>query len=82
MTAGEIANRYPITAPSISRHLSLLKAARLVQDRREGNRILYSLENQRIALSVGSFLSTVCPSQMVLRALREPEPDNQCSEET
>ncbi len=74
-TAGEIAERFPISAPSVSRHLSVLKAAGLVRDRREGNRIVYSLEGDRLALSVGSFLSAVCPSQIVLRAMRQPDND-------
>src|SRR3712207_5883663 len=71
LTAGDIAERFPITAPSVSRHLSVLKSAGLVRDRRDGNRILYSLQDDRLALSLAAFLSSVCPSQMVLRALRE-----------
>ncbi len=73
MTAGEIAGRFPISAPSISRHLSVLKAAGLVRDWRDGNRVVYALEDDRLALSVGAFLSAVCPSQVVLRALRAAE---------
>ncbi len=73
MTAGEIAGRFPISAPSISRHLGVLRSAGLVRDRRDGNRILYSLEEDRLALSVGAFLSAVCPSQVILRSLREAE---------
>ncbi|HVM40558.1 MAG TPA: metalloregulator ArsR/SmtB family transcription factor [Acidimicrobiia bacterium] len=67
MTAGEIASRFPITAPSISRHLGVLKSAGLVTERREANRIYYSLLEDRLAACVGSFLSTVCPEQIVMR---------------
>ena len=43
MTAGEIADQFHITKPSISHHLSLLKQAELVVDERRGQTILYSL---------------------------------------
>ena len=51
----------------VSRHLSILKGADLVWERREGNRILYSLQPETIANVVGDFLSAVCPTQIVLR---------------
>ena len=61
---------FPISGPSISRHLGVLKGAGLVRERREANRIYYSLVEERLALSVGNFLSTVCPDQVVLRQQR------------
>ena len=70
LAAGEIAGRFTITGPSVSRHLSVLKAAGLVTERRDANRILYSLVGDRLALCVGGFLSTVCPEQVVLRQRR------------
>src|SRR6266536_1897675 len=70
MTAGDIAAWFPISGPSVSRHLGVLKAAGLVQERREANRIHYSLVEERLALCVGGFLSTVCPEQIVLRRKR------------
>lgn len=70
LTAGEIAGRFPISAPSVSRHLSVLKAAGLVTERRDANRIFYALVEDRLAVCVGQFLSNVCPEQMVLRYRR------------
>ena len=43
LSAGDIAARFAISAPSISHHLNVLKDARLVQAAREGRRIIYSL---------------------------------------
>lgn len=43
MTAGEIADQFQMTKPSISHHLSLLKQADLVWDERQGQHIYYSL---------------------------------------
>ena len=42
-SAGEIADRFPVTAASISRHLSVLKEADLIRDAREGKFIFYEL---------------------------------------
>ncbi|GIN73401.1 transcriptional regulator [Bacillus sp. J14TS2] len=43
LTAGEIADRFQISKPSISRHLNVLKEAELVWDERKANYIVYSL---------------------------------------
>ena len=63
MAAGEIAARFEISGPSISRHLAILKSADLVSDRRAGNHILYRLERHNLANAVGDFLSAICPTQ-------------------
>lgn len=42
-TAGEISERFDISAPAISRHLSVLKDAELVVAQREGKFLFYSL---------------------------------------
>ena len=42
-SAGEIADHFDITAAAISRHLSVLKEADLIQDTREGKYIYYEL---------------------------------------
>jgi len=70
LSAGDIAGRFTITPQSISRHLSVLRGSGLVVERREANRIYYSLVEERLALCVGNFLSTVCPEQVVLRRRR------------
>ena len=43
MSAGEITQRFSVTAPSISRHLSVLKDADLIRDTREGKFIFYEI---------------------------------------
>ena len=42
-SAGEISDHFDITAAAISRHLSLLKEADLIEDTREGKYIFYTL---------------------------------------
>jgi len=43
LTAGEIADHFDMSKPSISRHLNLLKEAELIWDERKANFIIYSL---------------------------------------
>lgn len=43
LSAGEIAEYFDISKPSISHHLNTLKAAGLVLDERKGQNIIYSL---------------------------------------
>lgn len=70
LMAGEIAGRFSISAPSVSRHLGVLRGAGLIRERRVANRIYYSLVEDRLALCVGNFLSSVCPEQVLLRHRR------------
>jgi DNA-binding transcriptional ArsR family regulator len=41
---GELANELPVSRPAVSQHLKVLKDARLVVDRRSGNRRIYQLD--------------------------------------
>ena len=43
LSAGEITDHFHITAAAISRHLSVLKEADLIEDTREGKYIFYEL---------------------------------------
>jgi DNA-binding transcriptional ArsR family regulator len=45
LAAGEIAGRFPMTAASVSHHLSVLKDAGLVKVERNGRNQIYSLES-------------------------------------
>ena len=43
LSAGEIANNFNISKPSISRHLEVLKNTEIIVGTRKGNQIIYSL---------------------------------------
>ena len=43
MAAGDISARFDVTGAAVSRHLSVLKEAELIRDRREGKFIYYEL---------------------------------------
>ena len=55
LSAGEIASRFEITRPAISQHLSVLRDAGLLNERRDGTRRLYSLRPEGFA-DLKSFL--------------------------
>jgi DNA-binding transcriptional ArsR family regulator len=44
LTAGDIAARFPVSRPAVSRHLSVLRKSRLVRVRGEAQRRIYSLD--------------------------------------
>jgi DNA-binding transcriptional ArsR family regulator len=49
VSAGEIAGRFAVTRPAVSHHLSVLKGAGLVVERRAGTRRYYRADAERIA---------------------------------
>jgi DNA-binding transcriptional ArsR family regulator len=49
LAAGEIAARFDVTRPAISQHLTVLKNAGLVSERRAGTRRLYSARPDGLA---------------------------------
>ena len=61
LSAGQVAARFAVTQPAISQHLKVLKAAGLVQERRDGTRRLYSLRPEGFA-DLNSFLADVLPA--------------------
>ena len=44
MNAGEIADEFHISKPSISHHLAILKSSGLIFDERQGQNIIYSID--------------------------------------
>jgi DNA-binding transcriptional ArsR family regulator len=46
---GELARGLPISRPAVSQHLRVLKDARLVRDRAEGTRRIYSVDPDGLA---------------------------------
>jgi DNA-binding transcriptional ArsR family regulator len=55
LAAGEIAARFDVTRPAISQHLTVLKNAGLVTERRDGTRRLYRARPEGLA-ELRSFL--------------------------
>lgn len=71
LTAGEIADRFEISKPSVSKHLSVLENAGLVRSERRGQFIHYSLVRDNLANTLNGYLQEVCPVSKPLK--RESE---------
>jgi ArsR family transcriptional regulator, arsenate/arsenite/antimonite-responsive transcriptional repressor len=61
LTTSDLAARFDMTAPSISRHLSVLENAGLVTSRRDGQRVLYQLNSDNLVNTLTGFALEICP---------------------
>ena len=63
LSAGEIASQFEITRPAISQHLTILREAGLLAERREGTRRLYRLRLEGLA-ELRAFLAELWPDAL------------------
>ena len=61
LTTSELAERFSMSAPTISRHLSLLERAGLVSSERQGQRVLYKLNRDNLVNTLTGFAFEICP---------------------
>jgi DNA-binding transcriptional ArsR family regulator len=59
LSTTELAARFPMSAPAISRHLSLLLEAGLVESERLGQRVLYRLKRDALLDALARLASEV-----------------------
>lgn len=71
LTAGEIADRFDISKPSVSKHLSVLENAGLIRGERRGQFIHYSLVRESLVNTLNGYVQEVCPVSKPLK--RESE---------
>ncbi|MCK4856701.1 MAG: winged helix-turn-helix transcriptional regulator [candidate division Zixibacteria bacterium] len=57
-SVSEIVDFFNLSQPTISRHLALLKQAGLVAAKREGQQVIYSLDEKQLPESMSSFLAS------------------------
>jgi ArsR family transcriptional regulator, arsenate/arsenite/antimonite-responsive transcriptional repressor len=67
LTAGEIADRFDMTKPSLSKHLSILENAGLIKGTKEGQFIHYSLVQESLINTLNGFVQEVCPVSRPLK---------------
>src|SRR5689334_24713247 len=61
-TTSELARRFAVSAPAMSRHLSVLENAGLVASRRDGQRVLYGLVRDTLIEAFGAFSAELMPA--------------------
>ena len=61
LTTTELSERFAMSTPAISRHLSVLENAGLVQSERQGQRVLYAIVPDNLVNTLTGFAFEVCP---------------------
>lgn len=59
LSTGELAGRFGMSAPAVSRHLAILQDAGLVSGEREGHRVLYRLNRDALLNALAGLASEV-----------------------
>jgi DNA-binding transcriptional ArsR family regulator len=67
LTAGEIAARFDMSKPSISKHLQILEGAGLIRGEKHGQFIHYSLVRENLTNTLNSFVQNICPVSRPLK---------------
>jgi DNA-binding transcriptional ArsR family regulator len=67
LTAGEIAARFEISKPSVSKHLSILENAGPVRGEKRGQFIHYSLVRDNLINTLNGYVQEVCPVSKPLK---------------
>lgn len=61
LTSGEIAARFDMSKPTISKHLQVLENAGLVTSEKRGQYVWYALAADHLANTLNGFVQNVCP---------------------
>lgn len=61
LTAGEIASRFDISKPALSKHLKILENAGLVRSEKKGQFVHYHLVEDNLVNTLHGFLADFCP---------------------
>ena len=67
LTAGEIAKRFSMSKPSISKHLSILESANLIRGEKRGQFVHYSLVRESVVNTLNGFVQELCPVSRPLK---------------
>lgn len=67
LTAGEIAARFDMSKPAISKHLQILENAGLVRSEKQGQFVRYSLVTDNLVNTLNGFIQNVCPVSAPLK---------------
>ena len=61
LSTKDLAERFEMSAPAISRHLSVLENAGLVRSERRGQFVLYALVRENVVNSLTGYALELCP---------------------
>lgn len=72
LSTTELAERFAMSTPAISRHLSVLENAGLVTSERSGQFVLYKLNANSLVNSLTGYAFELCPVARPLKRERAP----------
>jgi DNA-binding transcriptional ArsR family regulator len=67
LTAGEIAARFEMSKPAISKHLAVLENAGLVKSEKRGQFVHYALVRDSLVNTLNGFVQNICPVSVPLK---------------
>jgi DNA-binding transcriptional ArsR family regulator len=67
LSTSELAERFAMSAPAISRHLSILEDAGLISGTRNGQFVLYRLNPDSLVNTLTGFAFEICPTARPLK---------------
>jgi len=67
LTAGQIAERFEISKPAVSQHLTILQNAGLVESEKRGQFVHYRLVRENLANTLNGYVQEVCPVSRPLK---------------
>jgi len=67
LTSGQIAERFEMTRPALTKHLKLLENAGLVRSEKRGQYVHYSLSEQNLVNTLVNFAANFCPQGSPLK---------------
>src|ERR1700755_3280011 len=67
LTAGEIAARFEMSKPAISKHLQILENAGLIRGEKRGQFIHYALVRDSLVNTLNGFVQHFCPVSVPLK---------------
>ena len=67
LTAGEIAKKFDMSKPALSKHLTVLQHAGLIESEKQGQYVHYSLAKDNLFASMNDFLVNFCPKGRPLK---------------
>src|SRR5688572_10760462 len=67
LTTSQLAERFSMSAPAISRHLSVLENAGLVSSERQGQYVMYRLNRDSVVNCLTGYALELCPTGRPLK---------------
>jgi len=64
LCVSDVVEKTGVTQPTVSHHLAILREADLVQVRREGKQVFYTLDQDKVAICCGVLMQAFAPERV------------------